>query len=66
MIYKDDVYKLCVQKGYFTRGTNEQYYKMFNMLNVFSMKDVAVVIWLCSDNRFSFDSIYTEIKKLNR
>ena len=66
MLYKEDVRQLCIRRGYFTRGSNEQYMRMFSMLNVFSMKDVAVAIWLCSDNRFSFNSIYNDIKALNK
>ncbi len=47
----DEIYKLCNEKGYFTCGSNEQYRKMCELVSAcVSVHDVALAIWICSDN----------------
>lgn len=48
----DKIYRLCNQKRYFTCGTNSQYELMFRMSTDqdFSPRDVAVLIYGCSDD----------------
>lgn len=41
---------LCIEKDWFTCGTNEQYAKLFHMNKQgASIEQIATVIWLCSD-----------------
>lgn len=46
------LYRLCNERNYFTCGTSEQYSKMFELAeNGATAHDIALVIWLCSDNK---------------
>lgn len=58
--------ELCNEKQYFTCGTTEQYNRMFdlNANGVMSLKDneyllnaMTRVIWICSNQEFTYDSI---------
>ena len=41
---------LCIDRGWFTCGTNEQYDKLFYAnTHGFSMEEIATIIWICSD-----------------
>lgn len=43
--------QLCIDKNYFTCGSNEQYNKMFDMVeNNAEPHDIALVIWICSED----------------
>lgn len=39
MIYKDDLRSLCIKKNWYTKGANEEYEKMLNLIA--SLKDVC-------------------------
>ena len=70
------IYGLCNKNQWFTCGTARQYEKMLDFAcdiqpdSINLNKDIrklAVMIWICSDNRFSeaeiFEAIYTAIGK---
>lgn len=58
------IYRLCNDKGYFTCGSGTQFHKMFDMAeNGASAHDVALAIWICSDNK-ELDVIEAEIKEI--
>lgn len=49
-----DLYNLCNDQKWFTNGDDSQYKKLFNLndcdsLNEFSIKQIATIIWVCSD-----------------
>lgn len=45
-----DLRALCIEHGWFTCGTNEQYDKLFYAnTHGFSMEEIATIIWICSD-----------------
>ena len=47
----DQVYALCNEHQWFTCGSNNQYEKLFIMINEKApIEEVATVIWLCSDD----------------
>ena len=44
---------LCITHSWFTCGTNEQYEKLFYANeNGYSLKEIAIIIWLCSDGNW--------------
>ena len=47
----DDLRRLCIRKGWFRDGSNEQYEKLFdaNENGGFSVRDIATIIWTCSE-----------------
>lgn len=48
-----DLRALCIEHGWFTCGTNEQYDKLFYAnANGFSMEEIATIIWICSDTEY--------------
>lgn len=52
MSIRNKLYRLCNEKEYFTCGALEQYEKMFSLAeNGASAHDIALVIWLCSDDK---------------
>lgn len=49
---------LCIKNNWFTCGTCEQYEKLFEVnRNGGTLDDLALVIWLCSDEKWDKDSI---------
>lgn len=47
---------LCIEHGWFTCGTNEQYEKLFYAnTHGFSMEEIATIIWLCSEGEDLID-----------
>ena len=49
----DQVYALCNEHQWFTCGSNDQYEKLFIMINEKApIEEVATVIWLCSDDKW--------------
>ena len=43
--------ELCIEKNWFTCGTNEQYAKLFYAnSHGSSIEEIATIIWLCSDD----------------
>lgn len=58
------LYDLCVEKNYFTCGDNMQYMRMFELARSGApAHDVALVIWICSDN-IDLDEIENEVRKV--
>lgn len=51
--------ELCIDENWFTCGSINDYYKMFDMNadNQFSLRDVATVIWFCSGEDKSLSDI---------
>lgn len=48
---RENLRSLCIAHNWFTGGTNEQYEKMFYANeNGFLLSDVAIIIWVCSDD----------------
>lgn len=57
------LYRLCNEKNYFTCGTNKQYEKLFELNNQnIGVKELATIIWICSDNVSRKDIINELIK----
>lgn len=56
------LYELCNKKQYFTSGSNSQYDKLFYMANNGgSLYDLALIIWLCSNNVSSIPELQKEM-----
>ena len=46
----DELRMLCIKNNWFTGGTISQYEKMFELnRNDVGVREIALVIWLCSD-----------------
>ena len=55
------MYLLCNRKQYFTCGSNEQYTKFLKMVGEkASLDSIARVLWVCSDDKFSFNECYKD------
>lgn len=55
----------CIASGLFTCGTNSQYEKMFNMLDMQQpIANVATVIWICSDTDKHADDIEKDLRAM--
>ena len=49
----DQVYALCNEHQWYTCGSNNQYDKLFVMIEEKApIEEVATVIWLCSDDKW--------------
>ncbi len=49
---------LCIKNNWFTCGTCEQYEKLFELnRNGCTLDNLALVIWLCSDEKWDEDTI---------
>lgn len=60
----DQVYALCNEYQWFTCGSNDQYEKLFIMINEKApIEEVATVIWLCSDDKWCRRDILAELKE---
>lgn len=66
-INRNTLYSLCVDNDYFTCGDNSQYNKLFeaNELNA-PIKDIATIIWICSDDKIRRIDIIDELKKARK
>lgn len=66
-----DVYELCNKNQWFTHGTTTQYEKMFDYVAENDIKasdtdkisKLATMIWICSDDEFTEESIYNALYK---
>ena len=66
-----NVYELCNKNQWFTHGTNTQYEKMFDYVSENNIKasdtdkisKLATMIWICSDDEFTEESIYNALYK---
>lgn len=57
----ENLRRLCIEKGWFTCGTNEQYEKLFYANeHGATIDEIAMIIWVCSED-FSFTSIHDEL-----
>lgn len=61
------LYSLCIDNDYFTCGDNTQYNKLFeaNKLNA-PIKDIATIIWICSDENIRRIDVIDELKKARK
>ena len=47
----EELRQLCIKNNWFTSGTNKQYEKLFIANEeCATIKEIATIIWLCSDN----------------
>ena len=61
----DALRSLCIRKGWFTCGSNEQYEKLFYMNESLApIEEIATVIWLCSDEKCCRRDILVELKEV--
>ena len=59
----DELRSLCIKNDWFTCGTVSQYEKMFEMnRNQASLREIALVIWLCSEDE-DIDDITVKLAK---
>lgn len=59
--------ELCVKRNWFTCGTNEQYEKLFYANeNGCPLKEIATIIWLCSDSEVRRADIVDDLKEARR
>lgn len=59
----DSLHQLCIDNGWFTYGSNEQYEKLFRRNNSGAkVNELATIIWTCSDG-FPLDEIDMELTK---
>lgn len=55
---------LCIKNDWFTCGSNHQYYKLFDMNKAgCPIDELALVIWLCSDDQFDRNTIKQELER---
>jgi hypothetical protein len=60
------LYKLCNEENLFTCGSQEQYDKMFQKNDEgVPLKQIAAMIWICSDD-ISLDDVIYLLKKLQK
>lgn len=65
----DVVYGLCNKYQWFTCGSIRQYEKMFdyvrsectNVKEIYKIKKLATLIWICSADDFSEEGIFVEL-----
>ncbi len=58
------MYDCCVRHNFFTRGSNDQYQDMFDMVddpNV-SIVELASVVWICSEG-YTRDEVLNILRK---
>lgn len=55
---------LCIKNGWFTCGTGRQYDKLFRAnVSGWSIKELAAIIWLCSDDDCDPSDIMEKIRR---
>ena len=65
-LYREDIcnrlYGLCVARQYFTCGCQLSYNRLFELVRAGSCaREVAAVIWVCSDEMYTFDFVYADV-----
>lgn len=51
-----EIRDLCIKNRWFTNGDNEQYNKLFDLVEWDRpLSELALVIWLCSDRKSKFE-----------
>lgn len=62
----EELRELCIKNNWFTCGSNHQYDKLFEMNeNGRSVDELALVIWLCSNDELDRIAIKQELDKLS-
>lgn len=61
-----ELYQLCNREKYFTCGTNRQYDRMFFLSTdpKFGPREVAILIYMCSDDDADLDTIENQVEKI--
>ena len=61
-LFWDDVRQVCIQNQYYTRGTNEEYLDLFNIIRSFSTVDDTQLFIVAQDiyNHSDVDRIMNE------
>lgn len=61
-LFWDDVRQVCIQNNYYTRGTNEEYMDLFNIIRSFSTIDDTQLFIVAQDiyNHSDVDRIMNE------
>lgn len=66
---KEGLMQLCIRLNWFTCGSNRQYDKLFELADhinsgrdEITVKDLAIVIWVCSDTDLSIDYIVSVLE----
>lgn len=58
---------LCIKNNWFTCGSNSQYDKLFYMNEQgYSVDELSLVIWICSEESFSREQIKQELVKQDK
>lgn len=58
---------LCIKNNWFTCGSIEQYNKLFYANEMgYSIKEIAIIIWLCSDDKCCLEDILETLTEENR
>lgn len=59
--------QLCIKNNWFTCGSNEQYEKLFYANeNDCPIKEIATIIWLCSDEEVSRIDVLAALKEARK
>lgn len=60
----DTLRDLCIENNWFTWGDNVQYSRLFNMnTQGCSIEELALVIWLCSDETWNRTKIENKLRE---
>ena len=63
----DELRSLCISEGYFTRGDNTAYARLFKLNDSgASLETLAACIWTNSDDWADLDTITDQLRNLNR
>lgn len=55
----------CIKNNLFTNGDTNQYSKMFQMVDENKpLRDVAVVIWICSKTNKTIEEIQSDLEEI--
>lgn len=66
MLTTDKLYVACNKYNWCTSATTATYDKILKMPNRFETKDIALAIWLVTNDGQSYDSIYSKLKSISR
>jgi len=62
---RESVRQYCISNDLFKSGSNDQYEKMLNMLDLQRpLSNIATVIWICSDTDKHADEIENDLRQL--
>ena len=66
MLNTDLLYQACNKYNWCTSATTATYDKILKMPNGFETKDIALAIWLVTNDGQSYESIYFKLKSISR